>query len=292
MLRLNRKVFFNHIRKSLFRGRISQSQVDGMNDLLDAWEQYGTDDPRHLAYAAATSYHETGSRMQPVREGFAKTDSEARRRVARLAEKRGQRSAVVKYARPAGEYGHVYYGRGDVQLTWIDNYRRMERITGLPLVKNPDLALKHSKRILIEGMTKGASNRGDFTRYSVETFFNDRTDDPVGARKVVNGTDRATLIAGYHAAFLEAITYAVKAYEEPGFLDDEDDADPPRRLPRATDWVGWGIGLSGTGGFGLAVRDWFAENGDALTGGLAFVVVVGLILAATGRLKITKETGQ
>jgi putative chitinase len=33
-------------------------------------------------------------------------------------------------------------------------------------------------------------------------YFNDVTDDPVGARKIINGTDKAELIAGYHRGFL------------------------------------------------------------------------------------------
>ena len=77
----------------------------------------------------------------------------------------------------------------------------------LPLLEQPELALvpEISARIMIEGMTRGLSNRGDFTGMALEDFFNDGRDDAVGARRVVNGLDRAHLVARYHAAFLRAL---------------------------------------------------------------------------------------
>jgi hypothetical protein len=54
-------------------------------------------------------------------------------------------------------------------------------------------------------MTKGKSNRGDFTGVSLENYFNAAKDDPVNARRVINGLDKANLIAGYHDKFLTAI---------------------------------------------------------------------------------------
>ena len=104
----------------------------------------------------------------------------------------------------------IYYGRGDVQLTWYENYQWMGILMGLPLLEKPELTLdpEISAQILVEGMILGKSNRGDFTGLSLENYFNTHRDDPFGARRIVNGLDRAGTIAGYHYKFLEAIRKA------------------------------------------------------------------------------------
>lgn len=58
----------------VFGTSLSQSQVDGINGILDAFATHGDGRDKTLAYALATAYHETGARMVPVREGFAKDD--------------------------------------------------------------------------------------------------------------------------------------------------------------------------------------------------------------------------
>ena len=62
-----------------------------------------------------------------------------------------------------------------------------------------------SARIMIEGMTKGVSNRGDFTGVSLEDYFNYHKEDPINARRIINGLDQAKLISGYYYRFLYAI---------------------------------------------------------------------------------------
>jgi len=206
MLKLNRGVFFDGVRQGPFPGRLTQKQVSGMDDLLTVWENEGTDDPRHLAYTLATSFHETGRKMQPVREGFKRTDASARAYVQRNYGHKGK----DWYCWPQGPWGNVYYGRGDVQLTWFDNYAKMGKVLGIPLAENPDLALQSpiSKRIIVEGMLNAESYDGDFTGLALEDFFNASKDDPVGARRIINGTDKAKKIAGYHRKFLAAIKVA------------------------------------------------------------------------------------
>ena len=209
---INRTTFFNYVRKAPFGGRLIQSQIDGMTAILDAWESFTSTDVRWLAYMFATAFHETGATMQPVRETLAKSDAQA---IARLesAYKSGKlRSVKTPYWRKDAN-GLSWFGRGLVQLTWKPNYVRMGDILGIPLDKNPSLALdlETAVQIMFEGMTKGASSKGDFTGKSLENYFNSTTDDPVGARKIINGTDKAQLIAGYHKNFLDAITEAMKA---------------------------------------------------------------------------------
>ncbi|AWY09479.1 hypothetical protein vB_RpoS-V16_43 [Ruegeria phage vB_RpoS-V16] len=294
MFKLNRPVFFSKVRHGPFPGRLTQSQVEGMTHLLDVWETRGTHDPRHLAYILATDFHETGARMQPVREGFARSDAAARQAVNKLAAKRGPKSAVAQYAKPHPTTGHVYYGRGDVQLTWHDNYAKMGRLLGIPLAEKPDLALdpKISKRVLVEGMLLGASKAGDFTGKALEDYFNDTTDDPVNARRIVNGTDKALLIASYHDEFLEAVEAAMDAYEQPSMFPEDVENPAPAKLPPAADQTSWGGLLAVVGGLSGSIAS-FTEKMSG-PGVLVAVgaIVVGAVLIANGRRKTLKDTGE
>ena len=207
---MNKELFFSTLRKCLFK-KLSQSQVDGINGILEAFDQVGDSDKDTLAYALATAYHETGARMVPVREGFAKTDEGARKAVSALARKRGPNSAVARYARPAGSYGHVYYGRGHVQLTWLENYRGSSADAGVDLVKDPDAMLDPviSARVLVKGLIDGrwSGKRKGLAYYEgVDDFLDQK--EAEAARQTVNGSDKAALIAGYHKQFYDALTAA------------------------------------------------------------------------------------
>jgi putative chitinase len=194
---MNRKTFYSRVRASLFGGKLNQEQVTGMEAILNEWDRQKLSDLRHLAYMMATVFHETGKCMVPVREGFAASDTAARRIVARRA-----------YGKPDKKTGHVYYGRGPVQLTWADNYKKMGKLLGLPLYEQPDLALKPDvgTAILFEGMLRGASLKGDFTGKSLEGYFTATKSDWVNARRIINGTDKAELIAGYAKKFHSALS--------------------------------------------------------------------------------------
>lgn len=201
-LMLDGAAFFAVLRDRLFGGSLSQPQVDGINRLVAAFTLYGTGDRRHLSYGCATSFHETGRRMQPVREGFAATDAQARAAVADLF-RRGRIS--TNYALP-NKVGKSFYGRGDVQLTHEHNYAAMGLLIGVDLVKDPDRALDPaiSARILWEGILRGVSLRGDFTGKALEDYIVGDRCDFIGARRTVNGTDKAQEIAGYATIFEKA----------------------------------------------------------------------------------------
>ena len=194
---MNRQAFFDEIRHSLFSDRITQNQIDGLNFKLTAWEKSGLTDIRWLAYMLATSYHETAQTMQPIEE-YGKGRGKPYGQKLRHDRK--------PYTFP----DKLYYGRGDVQLTWYENYEAMGKLLGIPLLEQPELALvpEISAKIMIEGMTRGKSNRGDFTGASLENYFSATKDDPVHARRIINGLDKANLIAGYHDKFLTAIKKA------------------------------------------------------------------------------------
>lgn len=191
---INRKHFFDSIRDSLFHGDFSQPQVEGLDAILDRWEAQQLTDLRWLAYMLATCYHETARTMQPIEE-YGKG---AGYRYGKKIKRSG-----IPYSLP----DKIYYGRGYVQLTWYENYETMGRLLGIDLLNNPDLALQPviATKIMFEGMTKGNSHFGDFTGKSLENYFNDKKEDWVGARRIINGTDKAELIAGYGKKFYNAL---------------------------------------------------------------------------------------
>jgi putative chitinase len=68
MSKINRTFFFDQVRWKHFGGKLSQSQIRGLEAILDIWERdRATQDDRWLAYALATTYHETayGARQLP-----------------------------------------------------------------------------------------------------------------------------------------------------------------------------------------------------------------------------------
>lgn len=195
---MNRQLFFQEINRSLFRGKLNNRQREGILYKLAAFDKFDVIDDRWRAYMLATSYHETAHTMQPIEEwGKGKGKSYGRK----------MKQSGQIYTWP----DQIYYGRGDVQLTWYENYERMGDLMSLQLLEQPELALDPdiSAQILVEGMILGRSNRGDFTGRSLEDYFNHHRDDPFGARRIVNGLDSARTIAGFHYKFLEAIRKAL-----------------------------------------------------------------------------------
>ena len=191
---MDRAAFFKVVRKQPFGGALSVAQVRGVEALLDAWERWAPgSDPRFVAYCLATVFHETSAAMQPVREVG-----------------RGKGRA---YGIPAGRFGQVYYGRGGVQLTWLRNYELADaklRALGVlepgeSLVREPDLALRAdvSAAVAVRGMVEGW-----FTGRRLEQFFVGTRSDWVDARAIINGRDRAALVAGYGLHFYEGLRAA------------------------------------------------------------------------------------
>lgn len=191
---INRAKFFDSVRASLFANKLRVTQVDGMEAILDGWDSRSHTDLRWLAYMLATTYHETAKTMQPIEE-YGKG---AGRPYGKKIKQSGQ-----PYTTP----DKLYYGRGFVQLTWYENYEKMGKLLSVDLLNRPEiaLALDVSTDVLFEGMLKEDSNFGDFTGRCLEQYFNDKTEDWVNARKIINGLDKAELIAGYGKKFLEAL---------------------------------------------------------------------------------------
>jgi putative chitinase len=180
---IDRIAYFDQVRQTLFGGAMTQEQVDGQGVILGLWDAEATgtpmSDPRWLAYILATTYVETDKKMWPIEE----------------------------YGKGQGkDYGTVFYGRGYVQLTWEENYNRASAALSLiddrDLVAHPQLALDSliAARIMFRGMAEGW-----FTGKKLGDYFDAETDDPIGAREIINGHDRDAEIASYHAEFLDAL---------------------------------------------------------------------------------------
>jgi len=204
--------FFAVVRTSLFGGRLSTNQVNGMEAILAAW-QVKPFDSRWLAYMLATIYHETDSTICAISENlnysasgllvtfpkyFTATQAIAYARQPQRIANRAYANRMGNGSEASGD-GWRYRGRGLVQITGRDNYERYG------IADNPDMALDSIKsvEILFDGMVNSR-----FTGKKLADYFSATVTDWVGARKIINGTDRAIDIAGYAKKFVAAIEAA------------------------------------------------------------------------------------
>lgn len=249
MKAINRAYFFARVREAVFGGRLSKKQVEGMTFLLDTWEEkYQDKDIRWLAYCLATAYHETAKTMLPIEE---------------YGKGKGR-----KYGVKTGPYNKVYYGRGHVQLTWERNYRLASRFVGEDLVKNPEKALvpKISAYVMYEGMM-----RGWFTGKKLSDYISGAKADYRGARRIVNGTDRAGLIAGYANSFEDALNQSMQDVPE----DEEIIGDQTTGKPAEKSTTVWSQVISFITAGGAAV---FTALGDIPPATL--LIAGGLVITA------------
>lgn len=199
------KRFFDSIRASLFGGRLTKAQVAGIEAILVGAASYPAQgDERQLAYMLGTTYHETARRMVPVRETLAPSDDEAIRRLDKAYEEGRLAQVKLPYWRKDAE-GKSWLGRGLVQITHKRNYQLMSVVTGYNLVRNPDMAL--DPRVAVEVLVRGMQ-QGCFTGYKLSDFFNPHTCDWIGARKIINGNERAEEVAKVSEAFFVALRSA------------------------------------------------------------------------------------
>ena len=202
MSKINRAFFFEHIKKALFGGRMSQTQVTGLNTILDHWEGLkGPKDDRWLAYALGTTYHETARTMQPIIESGGPAYK------TRLYDIKGDNPARArKYGNTTPGDGVKYAGAGYVQLTWKNNYLRAGQKLKLDLVNKPELARQPAvaAAVMFAGMTEGW-----FTGKKFADYFAGPKSDWRNARRIINGTDKAVEIANYSIEFYKGISYTV-----------------------------------------------------------------------------------
>lgn len=184
--KLDLKAFFDHIRKPLF-GRLSAKQVSGHEDIIKELKARGVPLPE-AAYVLATAYHETAKTMQPVKEGLNASDA--------------WRKKNLRY--------YPWYGRGHVQLTWEENYRKADQKLGLggALAANPDLALdpEISAQVLVLGSVQGWFSGDKKGRHTLARHIKTGTRAEYRqARRIINIMDKADLIAGHALIYKEAL---------------------------------------------------------------------------------------
>ncbi len=201
---INQEFFFDQVRSTLFHGKITPAQFKGLQAILTTWEQdHAHKDDRWLAYMLATAFHETDTKMQPIREYGGPPWYK------KMYDVTGARPAMCK-ANGNTEPGDglKYFGRGYVQLTWKNNYKAMSApsVTGVDLVADPDRALEPdiASKVMFYGM-----EHGSFTGKKLADYFSGAKADWVNARRIINGLDKASTIAGYGKQFYAAISHTV-----------------------------------------------------------------------------------
>ena len=196
-------VFFRAVRG--WQGPLTAGQVAGFEVLLAGF--LADDLLDHLpipAYLLATAWRETGKTMQPIAEWGSQGYFDRYDPV--LAGSEEQRGRARRMGNTRQGDGYRYRGRGYVQLTWKTNYAKAGRILGVDLVANPDLAMEPATayRILVTGMQEGwftGKRLADYLRPG-------RAPNYIGARRIINGQDRAALIANYAKQFAGALAQA------------------------------------------------------------------------------------
>lgn len=178
--------FFATARAKL--GRLQQPQIDGINAVCAAAAGAPLS---HAAYMLATSWHETNKTMQPVREAYWLSEAWRKRH--------------LRY--------YPWYGRGFVQLTWEENYRKAdaalakaglikagELLANSDLAMRPDIAAFIMRRGMDEGWFTGVKLRHALPLAGVATRR-----QYMKARTIINGWDKADLIEDYAQFFEKAL---------------------------------------------------------------------------------------
>ncbi|MEN5173877.1 hypothetical protein ABE427_14270 [Acinetobacter higginsii] len=158
-------------------GKLSQSQVDGINFIVSAIDADKSITYPQAAYMLATAWHETARTMQPVVE-----------------------YGSERYLRSKRYWPYIGYGY--VQLTWLANYKRMGELLKIDLATDPKSALQPdiAAKIMLTGMKKGM-----FTGKKLSDYIYQFKKDYVNARRIINGMDKADLVASYAETFEYAL---------------------------------------------------------------------------------------
>lgn len=158
-----------------------------MNALVADCKAAGMTYPE-TAYTLATVYHETGVVL----------NKKIYRTMAPVVEQ-----GSTQYLKSKKYYPFIGYGF--VQLTWKENYLRVGKLIGVDLITDPSKALEWStaSKIMTKGMLNGWFTGVGFRRkrpvgrYDLDAYCR--------ARAIINGTDKALVIARYAMDFEKAL---------------------------------------------------------------------------------------
>jgi hypothetical protein len=209
------------------------------------------------AYVLATAYWETARTMEPVREAFWLSED--------------WRKKNLRY--------YPWYGRGFVQLTWEQNYHRASKELGIDLTTDADKVMEPeiSAEILVVG-----SRDGWFTGKKLADYITLQKSNYRGARRIINGTDKAAAIAEIAREYEEALLAEGYGLEEaPPVIEDRRDGSPPRENAAQSKTI-WAQLVQWLGAGGAVGASWFGGQSEmvqmAVIGGIAVIVVAGIVV--------------
>lgn len=185
-----------------FLTKYKYENKENLKVLLNDMNEYYTSEKitplkEQVAYILATVYTETFKTFKPVIENYWIADKKIReiyfyKYDPILADTDERKETAIKRGNTEKGDGLKYCGRGYVQLTWKNNYKKVKEKFGIDVVTYPDKVLepKLAVKIMIWGM-----NNGIFTGVAINRYINDSKTDYINARKVINGIDRKDEIA-------------------------------------------------------------------------------------------------
>jgi len=205
--RINKSEFLDQY-QVVTRSVLNERQVFALGKLIDAINaDTSIKDVRWAAYILATVHHESVETFRPYEEP-------------------GDLSYFEKYepgtstGRNLGNTqkgdGYRFRGRGYVQITGRENYRRMTARLKLPseddLERDPDVVLRPeiAYRILSLGMLDGT-----FTGKRLDNYLNHSKTDYTNARRIINAMDKAGTIAEQARFFESALRWALQPSSQP-----------------------------------------------------------------------------
>lgn len=193
----DRIYFFNSIRNTM--GSMTQDQVDGINTILDMMEEDNyVNDIKQFAYIWATIKHEAADTYKPVVEYRSDSSAEA---LYGYKTKLGKDLGNIQ----PGD-GEAFKGVGYVQVTGRGNALKLEPVLGVNLTNPPaQFRLQMIEPIYSYEAASYGVTTGLFTGKKLNDYINDSQCDYINARRVINGTDQAQVIAEYAVHFESAI---------------------------------------------------------------------------------------
>lgn len=195
-MKINRKMFFDKYIE-VFGNIKMQKTVNSIEAILDVFEAniIKIRAVEKWAYMLATVRHECGSKMIPITENL-------RYSARRLTQVWPSRFPTIDHAKPYADNpeklgnavygsrlgngccdGYKFRGRGFIQITGADNYRKFSKLLNIDLIFDPDLALdlKIGAEILYVGMINGL-----FTGKRLSGSIHSNNVDYYNARDIVN----------------------------------------------------------------------------------------------------------
>lgn len=195
MMKIDKNKFFKSYKEKF--GKLTQRKVDAIDTFVDLTNKNISQlTMNQWAYAYATTYHETGATFEPIKE-WGSDNYLKKYDTGKLAKELGNTPE------PDGD-GIRNAGKGYVQITGGTNYKKQSKNASeyfgekLDFIKNPELLLlpKYAFFNLWYGMKYGI-----YTGRKIGDYVNAKIKNYKHARRVINGNDKATEIAGYADSF-------------------------------------------------------------------------------------------